>query len=225
MAAVSYIHKVHPRARSLKLKIESNGQVVVVTPRFVPKFAIDLFVKQHQTWIDRTLAKLGEIKKSPVTDTSIEIFGKTYNLNVAYSHQKPIGITIVGDSLELNPVTLNPTSTKIKSHLERFLKQTAEKYLVPRTHQLAKIMDTTFSSITLRQQKTRWGSCSSRGALNFNWRLVHYSPPIIDYVIIHELAHRTHMDHSSAFWNLVKKYDSDYLKHRGWLKRHGLSLG
>ncbi len=86
-------------------------------------------------------------------------------------------------------------------------------------------MNTSINKITLRQQKTRWGSCSSAGNLNFNWRLVHYPPEVIDYVIIHELAHRTHMDHSSSFWQLVARYDPDHLKHRNWLKKHGVSVG
>ena len=86
-------------------------------------------------------------------------------------------------------------------------------------------MDINFNSITLREQKTRWGSCSSKGNLNFNWRLVHYRPEIIDYVIIHELAHRTHMNHSAKFWQLVEKYDPEYRKHRGFLKRHGMAVG
>jgi predicted metal-dependent hydrolase len=85
-------------------------------------------------------------------------------------------------------------------------------------------MDISFGSISLREQKSRWGSCSSLGNLNFNWRLAHHPPAVIDYVIIHELAHRLHMDHSSAFWSVVKKYDPEHLKHQGWLKRRGLQL-
>ena len=91
---------------------------------------------------------------------------------------------------------------------------TAEKYIRQRAEQVAKKMQIDFRGLTLRQQKSRWGSCSSRGNLNFNWRLVHYPPQIIDYVIIHELAHRREMNHSAAFWRLVGHYDSEYKQHR-----------
>ena len=85
-------------------------------------------------------------------------------------------------------------------------------------------MQTSYNKITLRRQKTRWGSCSSKKNLNFNWQLVYFEPKIIDYVIIHELAHLTHMNHSKNFWQLVEKYDPEYKKHVGWLKRNGLNL-
>jgi len=85
-------------------------------------------------------------------------------------------------------------------------------------------MNTTYQNVTLKEQKTRWGSCSSKGNLNFNWRLVHFEPPIIDYVIVHELAHRTHMNHSADFWSLVATFDPEYRIKKGWLKRNGLSL-
>ena len=80
-------------------------------------------------------------------------------------------------------------------------------------------MDIAYQRISLRQQSSRWGSCSSRGNLNFNWRLVHYPPAIIDYVIIHELAHRLEMNHSKKFWAIVKKFDSEYLIHKGQLRK------
>lgn len=108
--------------------------------------------------------------------------------------------------------------------LERFLKSTAQVYVIKRTEQLAEKMNVTFKNITLREQSSRWGSCSSAGNLNFNWRLVHAEPNIIDYVIVHELAHRVHMDHSRSFWALVAKFDPEYQIHRGWLKRQGHAL-
>jgi predicted metal-dependent hydrolase len=116
------------------------------------------------------------------------------------------------------------STSAFKTVLNRFLKSTASHYIIPRTHQLAEKVGVSIGLISLKQQKTRWGSCSSRGNLNFNWRLVHYQPAIIDYVIVHELAHRLEMNHSAAFWKIVAKYDPEYAKHRGWLKRQGMSL-
>lgn len=85
-------------------------------------------------------------------------------------------------------------------------------------------MGVTFNRITIRDQKTRWGSCSSKGNLNFNWRLVLAPVPVLDYVVVHELAHRREMNHSSRFWDIVEEMMPDYQIHRRWLREHGGSL-
>lgn len=85
-------------------------------------------------------------------------------------------------------------------------------------------MGVTFDRITIRDQKTRWGSCSSKGNLNFNWRLVLAPVPVLDYVVVHELAHRREMNHSARFWAIVGEVMPDYQIHRKWLRDHGASL-
>jgi len=119
----------------------------------------------------------------------------------------------------------NKWNKKYQDKLEKFLKNTANHYIIARTHKIAEKMDLKFNKITLKKQKTRWGSCSSQRNLNFNWQLVHFETHIIDYVIIHELSHLVHMNHSRDFWKLVERYDPEYKKHVGWLKRNGLNLG
>ncbi len=228
--SINYIHQTHPRSRSLKIKVEDTGQVVVVTPKWISDQKVKQYIKENEAWIQRALAKQSK-KIQTETDTDILIFGKKYTKKIYQSQplantNLPMGISIQKNICIINHIPGSPiTQEKTKKTVERFLKNTAEKYIVPRTHQLAKAMNTSINKITLRQQKTRWGSCSSAGNLNFNWRLVHYPPEVIDYVIIHELAHRTHMDHSSSFWQLVARYDPDHLKHRNWLKKHGVSVG
>jgi len=81
-----------------------------------------------------------------------------------------------------------------------------------------------YTSITVRDQKTRWGSCSSRGTLSFNYRLIFAPPVVLDYVVVHELCHLTHMNHSKDFWNMVAAVMPDYQIHRQWLRDHGHEL-
>ena len=78
--------------------------------------------------------------------------------------------------------------------------------------------------VTIREQKTRWGSCSSRGNLNFNWKLIMAPPPVLDYVVIHELCHLYEFNHSPRFWQLVEAQMPEYESWKKWLKQHGAEL-
>lgn len=88
----------------------------------------------------------------------------------------------------------------------------------------ALLMGVTYNRIAIRDQKSRWGSCSSKGNLNFNWRLVMAPAGVLDYVVVHELAHRKEMNHSKAFWNIVEKTMPEYRKYKLWLKENGKIL-
>ncbi len=207
------------------MRVEPDGTVLVTTPRFTPKKIISRFVKEHQDWITAEKNR-HQSKPQPITQDEVLIFGKKYTKVLRYSNQVPVGIKIVGDKLILNPTEISSVWGRSENNLlKNYLKHTAERYILPRTAQFGEKMDIAYGAITLREQKTRWGSCSSKGNLNFNWRLVHYLPEIIDYVIIHELAHRQHMNHSRQFWQLVATHDPAYRVHRGFLKRQGMSLG
>jgi predicted metal-dependent hydrolase len=218
-----YIHKVNARSKSLRLSLNKNGEVVVTTPRFTPAFVIRRFVNSQQDWIEHHLKKIEETKKKlAISDDHILLFGKAYALQISLDPRNPIGVTREGDTLIVSPVSNSKAS--IQKTIDRFLKTIGSSFILKQTEELAKKMQTTYGHVSFKVQKTRWGSCSSLGNLNFNWRLVHAPPEVITYVIIHELSHRTHMNHSAAFWRLVAKYDPEYLKHRGWLKRHGMAV-
>ena len=100
----------------------------------------------------------------------------------------------------------------------------AREYFPKRAAHFQQFTGGTYSRITIRDQKTRWGSCSARGTLSFNWRLMLAPPAILDYVVVHELCHLTHMNHSPAFWQAVEAVCPDYRDSRRWLKEHGQEL-
>lgn len=105
--------------------------------------------------------------------------------------------------------------------VEAFYRRAARKKIVERTAWYAKIMGVTYGRISIRAAKTRWGSCSGEGNLNFHWKLILMPPEILDYVVVHELAHRKQMNHSALFWAEVGKVLPDYKARRAWLKENG----
>ena len=108
--------------------------------------------------------------------------------------------------------------------LESRYKEAALSYIPKRAAYYNTITGGTYKRISIRDQKTRWGSCSSKGTLSFNWRLMLAPPAILDYVVVHELCHLTHMNHSKAFWQAVEAAYPDYRNARKWLKEHGREL-
>lgn len=110
---------------------------------------------------------------------------------------------------------------ELDPQLEKMYREMATDILNWECDRLSKIMGVTYNKVTIRDQKSRWGSCSSNGNINLNWRLLFMHPKIARYVVIHELAHRKHMNHSKEFWSEVERTMPDYKKYRALLKQNG----
>lgn len=121
-------------------------------------------------------------------------------------------------------IYLTQAETKRLETLEKRYRKDAKKRLEERVTYFHRITGGHYTSITVRDQKTRWGSCSSRGTLSFNYRLIFAPPAVLDYVVVHELCHLTHMNHSKDFWNMVATVMPDYKIHKKWLREHGHEL-
>ncbi|MDD3252581.1 MAG: SprT family zinc-dependent metalloprotease [Lachnospiraceae bacterium] len=104
------------------------------------------------------------------------------------------------------------------------LQKQAAAVIARKTEAFAAVMQVTYGRITIRDQKSRWGSCSGKGNLNFNWRLILAPEEVLDYVVVHELAHRLEMNHSARFWQEVERVLPDYKARRLWLRKNGDGL-
>jgi len=214
------------KSSRISIQVRGNASIWVTAPPLIPKLLIEIFLKKQECWIQQQITK--QQKRVAVeTAESIQLFGKTYMKDTTNKEKEKTGFTIVDGKLVYNNALAMVTLSEPQyiQAVARFLKQTAEQYILPKTHSLAKTMQINFSHITLREQRSRWGSCSTRGTLNFNWRLVHFSPQVIDYVLIHELAHITHHNHSASFWALVAKYAPTYERSKKILEKFSIPLG
>jgi predicted metal-dependent hydrolase len=108
--------------------------------------------------------------------------------------------------------------------LERWYRQQAKAVVSGALELYRERMGVTYESLVIKDQKTRWGSCSSKGNLNFSWRLILAPKSVLDYVVVHELAHLREMNHSSRFWRIVEEYYGEYKAAERWLKENGVGL-
>ena len=124
----------------------------------------------------------------------------------------------------VSPKASQKEKTPYERRLEAPYRQAAKEYIPKRVAYYAGLLGVDYNTITIRDQKTRWGSCSSKGNLSFSWRLILAPPKVLDYVVVHELCHRLEMNHSPRFWALVESMIPDYKTHRKWLKENGEKL-
>lgn len=111
-----------------------------------------------------------------------------------------------------------------REQLEKWYRKEASVVLSEKAAFYAERLSVTYREIHIKDQKSRWGSCSSLGNLNFNWRILMAPESVCDYIVIHELCHLKHMDHSERFWRLVERNCPEYRQYRKWLKEHGGEL-
>ena len=119
------------------------------------------------------------------------------------------------------PQAENPPLSEFR---RSYYMESARKIFKRKTAAYARKMGVTYGRITIREQKTRWGSCSSAGNLNYNWRLIFAPEEVVDYIVVHELAHRKEMNHSRAFYDVVASVLPDYKVQEKWLKENGEKL-
>lgn len=220
--AMIYTLKHPPRSKRITLKVEHPDRVIVSAPKKTKLTVIDLFVNQNQPWIESQISKLKSHHQQIESHAQIMIFGKKYQKQQQVLPDISETIIIRDHQLLIN---LPDSSSRldVSKEIKNFLKKTARSYLYQRTPQLAKQLGVEYHSLKLKEQKSRWGSCSSKDNLNLNWRLVHYPPAVIDYVIIHELAHLVHPNHSRSFWQYVEAHCPEFKQHRKYLKKFGVT--
>lgn len=209
------------KRRTIALIIERDGTLTVRAPMRASQALIQQFIHEKSDWIQRTREKQSSIVQTSVHQYAEgEIFlylGSSFDLKLV-KPQKP--------SLQFdNRFTLSQSAqNKGEALFTRWYKEQAHKVISRRVNLYAQKYNFTPKQIKISSAKTRWGSCSPNGTLNFTWRLVMSPLDVIDYVVVHELAHLRVKDHSRKFWQVVEDIFPEYKKQRKWLRDHGEKL-
>lgn len=202
------------RSRSLRLSLTAQG-LRMSSPLRASRALVEKFLSQQAHWIQSHLTLRPHLQPN-----TFLYHGREYTIQVHSLLGEPRNrIHTEGTIFHLTPVSYSPESAKLL--LERWLRTEATDLCTPLIQEYSKKMGVEVPTLRFREAHTRWGSCAHDGAIMLNWRLIHTPPDVAKYVVIHELAHRVHLNHSDKFWQLVEKFDPDFRVHRGWLKRHG----
>ncbi|MDV7337995.1 SprT family zinc-dependent metalloprotease [Terasakiella sp. A23] len=209
--------KWHARAKRLILKLDPKGNGVIVTlPNGVPaRDGIDM-AKKHKVWIANQLFK--HPTPVPFKDGATLTFkGEPHLLKHVPEARGTVWC-------ETNVIYVAGQADFFERRLTDWLKKQAKLQITSEAHEFADQLGKTVKRISVRDTVSRWGSCSSKGYLNFNWRLILAPPFVLTYVVAHEVAHLRHMDHSPAFWATVDSLGVDVKAGRHWLKKNGTFL-
>ncbi len=201
-------HLIKPKLKNSYIQIKNDATILVKTPKVAPSYLME-FLDSKERWIQK---HIDTIKANPPQKVNLEdevlLFGELYSIDspeVLYLRKK------------LHRTKKQDTKSILKLY-DTFYKYLAKEYLTQRAEYFSKRMNLQYQELKFRKMKTRWGSCSSRGVITFNTELLKVPKELIDYVIVHELAHLTHMNHSKSFHALVESYLSNQKELRKQLK-------
>lgn len=205
----------NPRARRYVLRVTGQAHIVVTVPRWGSVAEARRFAEAHTEWIARERLRR-------MTDGAADAWASG---RAIWVRGERVAIAVDGRVARAGDVeTVMAEGADLKVSLQSALRAAAKRELPPRLMALAATAGLRVARVSVRNQRSRWGSCSSRGSIALNWRLLQMPPDVRDYVLWHELMHLRRGDHSRAFWKLVAEVCPGYEQSRAWLRRHGREL-
>ncbi len=221
--AVAYQVKWSERARRLRISVSAEG-VTVTLPRGYAARDAERFMQENAGWVDGQLKRVERARQKQARQTLPK--------DVILLRGKPTQVKVVIEPDRKSRALIHEAAGRLQVHLpegakgkkgevvEKALREIARSELERAVAAYARVMHVNPGSVTVRDQRTRWGSCSTRGTLSFNWRLIMAPPEVLNYVVVHELSHLVEPNHSPAFWKVVAHVYPTYREARLWLKRN-----
>lgn len=213
---------VYSERKTLTITVERDRSVIVRAPHDTPAQKVHEIVEKKKLWLYEKTRHAQKYNLQPaakefVSGATIPYLGKNYRLEV-------ITEEFAGVLFESKFLISKSTVTNAPQLFKDWYLLRARKKLVPQIKFYAQRLGVSYNRILVSDIKYRWGSCTPKNSLNFNWRLIKAPMRVIEYVIVHELAHLLEPNHTEQFWSIVRAQLPDYLKAKEWLKEHGGTL-
>ena len=228
MDSLEYRIRRSDRARHARIVVDADG-VEVVVPRRMALRHVEPFVREKRPWIERTLRRYqdavieGDVCIDLRDGGEVPYLGDQLDLDVRVERGRTRPhVRRRGDVLTVK--VARPGKEAIRDALERWYRRQAKPEVEWRLDDAVARAGTSYTTLTIRQQRTRWASCSSNGSMSFNWRLLLAPEEILDYVVEHEVAHLDIQDHSARFWRLLERRMPGAKERERWLRRYGPTL-
>lgn len=225
---INYEMKPHNKAKNIKIRIV-KGQVKVSFPKGLDKKRVKEFVESQKEWVLNTLEKYQ--KQIPVKSyqegEEHPFRGENYLLRIRACEGTSVTLKLLFDSILISlPKYMEEPNRSfwVKEILANWYRDEAKKVFKVKLDYYAGLMGCKYNQFRVKNQSTRWGSCSNKGNINLNWRAIMAPDEVIDYLIVHELAHLKYMNHSQDFWNYVARFIPGFESQRKWLKDNGKFL-
>ncbi|HFQ61480.1 MAG TPA: M48 family peptidase [Epsilonproteobacteria bacterium] len=215
-----YIHIINPKLKHIYLTFDEEGNLIIKSPKISHRRVEQLLLKKA-SWIQKSREKF-QRRKGRALDFNKEpelyFLGKNYKLHLVAHEKANTKLTFDGTVFSLYYSTYDEIT--FQKHIDTFYKKEAKAYLPSLVEEWAKKMHLTYNKISFRKTKRQWGSCSGKNNLSFNTMVMKLPSDVIQYIIIHELAHITHKHHQKAFWKLVEVYLPSYKQQIQKLKNY-----
>jgi predicted metal-dependent hydrolase len=207
--------RVSARARRLSIRVYPDARVEVVVPPRARARDVEHFIASHREWIDTRRA--AALRNRPAPEAfppariEMALAASGWRVHLAGGDDRVRITQLGGDAGErVLRITGVATGPSVRSALRAWLLRTARALLEPRVARLATAVGVSYRQVSVRRQRSRWGSCSARGTISLNACLLFQRPEVVDYLIVHELMHVKHMNHSSRFWQAVERNCADW---------------
>jgi predicted metal-dependent hydrolase len=208
----------------VRLAVDLKGGLTVTIPQFFDSELLPDILARKSSWILRKLVKFNKMRsnsrKELKSGDHILYLGQRIRLVMKRNGGTPSDVSLEGKRLLVH----STDDTLLDKMLEGWYRRQAEQMITQKAGEFCPGLGVRYSRLRIRSAKTRWGSCSKKGSLNFNWKLMMAPERVIDYVVIHELAHLKELNHSKRFWALVAGHCPDWKKRRKWLEEHEVEL-
>ena len=218
----------YSRRKTMAITVNGDGTIRVAAPRGTAARTVQKWVASQSPWIVRKLAELETAhrllaQRNYLSGEDFFYLGRPYKLELTHEPRRVRPAVQLGEGTILVKAP-DCSPAVVKESLQGWYRWAAGRHIRMRVEHYQVRLGKYPGRITIREQKTRWGSCSARGNLNFNWRVMMAPPEIVDYLVVHELCHLVHLNHSPEFWALVATVIPDYKARKDWLRKNGPSL-